>query len=136
MQPFGIWFHEMKDGVPLRRGFHQSDIEAQVLRLLGLALATEFFHYRGDEFLGAIELLHDDLNVHGRLAELSSALAVDAVLADERKRVSKHVEGDGEASAGQTHPEFEMFKFLALFVEDTHAVILNGTPLVCVSARR
>jgi hypothetical protein len=92
---------------------------------LRLAIAIpSFFHHALDEFLGVGEIFHNQLHIHDRLAGPALALAVDAMLADERHGVGDEIHGDGEASAEHTHAGFEVFQLFLLFLEDSHAEIV------------
>src|SRR5690349_19718886 len=61
---------------------------SSVSSALGVLL-LQLRHHALDERLRVIQILHDDLDVHGWLADLARALAIDAVLADEGECVSQ-----------------------------------------------
>jgi hypothetical protein len=64
------------------------------------------------------DTLGDHLDVHGRLAGLARALAVDSMLSDQDKGVGEYVQGGGKAPGGQTHLKFEPSDFIAAGGED------------------
>ena len=66
------------------------------------------------------------MNVHGGLAGLTRALAINAVLTDEDECVCQDIERYGEASPWYAHHEFVFFEFLAAVVIDAHTVSLAG----------
>lgn len=65
-----------------------------------------------------LDVLRHDLDVHRRLARLTSALAIDAVLPDHYQRVSQDVERHGEASAFRSVLKLRALDRLLVFVED------------------
>ena len=78
------------------------------------------FEDAGDELFGVRKALGDELDVHGRFAELTDALAVDSVLADEHQSIGDAVEGDGEATAVAAHHEFVLFEIFATLLVNRH----------------
>jgi len=63
----------------------------------------------------------DDLNIHGRFARLTSALAIDAVLAHQHQRIRDQIERHRQASPLQSHPKFVFFERGLAVVIDRHA---------------
>ena len=67
------------------------------------------------------------MEVHGGLAGLAGALAIDAVLADERQGVGEEVLGHGEAAALNAVLEFQFFEFFgSFFIDGGHRVMRYG----------
>src|ERR1700694_33435 len=94
---------------------------------MGSGILFQLFHHALDQLFRVGQALHDDLDVHDRLAGPALALAIDAVLANQGHGVSDRVHGDGEATAGHAHHGFVVFQFLLLFVEYWHATIVTAT---------
>ena len=91
-------------GGGFREQLHQP---ARVLGGNGFRIKVGFhFHHAADEFFGAVDGLQNDLQVHGRLARLAGALAINSVLANQDQGISKQVKADRQASAGHAHHEF------------------------------
>ena len=86
----------------------------------GFRASSSLRHYAGDQLLGVGDGFADQLHVHGGLAGLARALAVDAVLAHQHQRVGQHVERDRELAARLAHHEFVLFEFVAALVVNAH----------------
>ena len=82
----------------------------------------EFHHHTGNQLLGVGDALVDQLNVHGGLARLPRALAIDAVLADQHQGVGQQIERDRQTSPLPPHLEFVLFEGVLAVVEDGHAL--------------
>jgi hypothetical protein len=95
-----------------------------------VALSLQFFHRAANELLGFANGFHDDLYIHGWLADLARALAIDSMLSDERDRVGEAVEADGKASAHRAHLEFVSLDFVVTVVKNAHLQIVakKGKP--------
>ena len=85
----------------------------------------EFFHDALDQLFGVGQALHDDLDVHHGLAWPALALAVDAVLPDQRHGIGDRVHRDGQTSTGNTHHGLVVLQFLPLLFEYRHATIVT-----------
>src|SRR5581483_5738989 len=59
----------------------------------------QFFHYAADEFLGIVELFHDEMDIHDRTAWPTLAPAIDAMLAHQCHGVGDQVHGHGQPAA-------------------------------------
>ena len=90
-----------------------------------LRLLVQFGHDALDQLLRIGKTFHDDPDVEHRLARPALALAIDAVLADQRHRVGDHVHGHSEAAARDAHHGLKVFQLFALFFEYGHGVIVN-----------
>src|SRR5215813_13255087 len=84
-------------------------------------------HDAGDQLLGIADRFDDYLDIHGRPARRSGALAVDSVLADQHQRVGKNVERNGKLSARLPHHELVLLELVAPLFVDTHVSILGYT---------
>ena len=110
---------------------HRGKDKIQVLTLcLGAAvclrLLFQFFHHALDQFFRVGKSLHHQLDVEDRLARPALALAIDAVLADQRHGVGDHVHGHRQPSSRDAHHGFVVFQFFLLFVEYRHGLIVSG----------
>ena len=90
------------------------------------ARLLQFFHHALNEFLRVGQILHDQLNIHYRLARPTLALAINAVLTDERHGIGDGIHGNGQAPARNAHHSFEMLQFFLLLVEYRHAPIVTA----------
>jgi dTDP-4-amino-4,6-dideoxygalactose transaminase len=77
-------------------------------------------HDAANQIFGVCYGFGDQLNVHGRLAQLTYALAVNAMLANENERVCEDIERDCEAASGDAHHELVFFEFIAPLIVYAH----------------
>jgi len=91
-----------------------------------LRLLAQLRHDTLNQFLRVGETLHDELDVHHRLARPTLALAVDAVLAHQGHGVSDRVHSDRQTTARDAHHGFVMLQFFLLFIEYGHALIVSS----------
>ena len=89
-------------------------------------MLLKLFHNALDELLRVGQILHDELNIHDRLAWPALALAVDAMLPNERHGIGDCVHGDGQATTGNPHHGLVMFKLFVLLVEYRHGSIVTA----------
>ena len=93
--------------------------------LVCVRLLLQLFHHALDQFLRVGQTLHDDLDIHYRLARPALALAIDAVLADQRHGIGDRVHGHGQPPARHAHHGLVMFQFFLLFIEYRHVEIVT-----------
>jgi len=91
-----------------------------------LRLFVQLRHHALNQFLRVGQPLHDELDVHHRLAGPALALAVDAVLPDQSHRVCDHVHGHCQAASRDAHHGFVVFQFFPLFIEYGHGLIVSA----------
>ena len=89
-------------------------------------LFLELFHYALDQFFRVRETLHNELDVHHRLARPALALAINTVLPDQRHRVRDRVHGDRQPPAGYAHHGFVTLQFFLFFLEYRHSAIVTA----------
>ncbi len=71
--------------------------------------------------LGVGQALTDDLDVHGRLAGLAGALAINPMLTHQHQRIRQQIQGDGQTPALQAHAKLVLFEGVFAIVIDGHA---------------
>jgi len=93
-----------------------------------IPFSFDLLHHADRQLLSIIDALQDELNIHHGLSGLPGALAIDAMLADQRKRVSQEVQRKGQPAALHTHLKLVPFQFIAPFVVDRHFLIPSYGP--------
>src|SRR5437879_5850908 len=89
-------------------------------------LLLQLFHHTLNQLLRVSQALHDDLDVHHRLARPALALAVDTVLTHQRHSVGDRVHGDGEPPAGHAHHRLVVLQLFLLLIEYRHRAIVTA----------
>jgi len=86
----------------------------------------QLLHHTLDQLLRVSQILHDYLNIHNRLARPALALAIDAVLSNQRHSIRDHVHRHGQPTSRDSHHGFVVFQFFLLLVEYRHAEIVTA----------
>ena len=103
---------------------------------LRFSFCANALHYALNQLFRFANLGGDDANVHHRYSCIAIAVAIDAVLADEHKRVGQKVERDGQAAAVRTHHRFVVFQFFAMLVKSRHECFLGCCAKISAKAAR